>query len=534
MKIGIYHGYELTGSGSNEYTKYLACTLAQLGNEVHVICLEHFPEKINFISKAFEYDSAGNKKLILDNPDSNIQCILHKLPDADVKPVFLTDKQRTGNVKSFINLTQKELRDYHNLHESVLKAILEELKLDILHANHLVYQPITAIEACKVTNTPLIIYPHGSSIEYVVRLDDRYKELALDSIKECDGLIIGNKEVRDRIVNIYSEYGKFILDKSQIAGVGVDTNLFKPIPKAERNDVISQLKAKQLTGGKKASQSVDLINKLNSGDISATRSYWDQYDHSKPDDDFNAIISHIPWDNNILLFVGALTVGKGLQSLITALPEILSKVSETHLVIVGAGAYREVLEGLVYAISSGNKELLLELCSKGYDLDKNDLSGEWEGVAKYLNNNIDVVLKNGNNLDKHIHFIGRLDHENLKYVFPCSDIAVFPSVVPEAYPLVLMESLSNAVLPVVSYFSGFKDGVDELEQFLGREIVDKMKISVCPEDRISTIINNICYLLNNYNFNANSNKLRSIAVNNYDWKIRAGELIEAYKKVIND
>ena len=30
LKIALYHGYELTGTGSNEYTRYLSRTLAQL------------------------------------------------------------------------------------------------------------------------------------------------------------------------------------------------------------------------------------------------------------------------------------------------------------------------------------------------------------------------------------------------------------------------------------------------------------------------------------------------------------------------
>ena len=72
-------------------------------------------------------------------------------------------------------------------------------------------------------------------------------------------------------------------------------------------------------------------------------------------------MKQIPWDQSVLLFVGALTFGKGLQSLITALPRVLYENPETHLIIVGAGAYREVLEALVYAISSSNQDLLLRL-----------------------------------------------------------------------------------------------------------------------------------------------------------------------------
>jgi len=43
LKIGIFHGYELTGSGSNEYTHYLARALAAAGHEIHIICREPVP-----------------------------------------------------------------------------------------------------------------------------------------------------------------------------------------------------------------------------------------------------------------------------------------------------------------------------------------------------------------------------------------------------------------------------------------------------------------------------------------------------------
>ena len=42
------------------------------------------------------------------------------------------------------------------------------------------------------------------------------------------------------------------------------------------------------------------------------------------------------------------------------------------------------------------------------------------------------------NLEKHVQFQGRVNHKLLSCVFPCADIAVFPSMLTEAYPLVLM------------------------------------------------------------------------------------------------
>lgn len=530
MRIGLYHGYELAGSGSNEFTRYLAKSLVEVGCEVHILCREPSPEDIPFLSKAYAWNRAGEAKTLFARNDSKAVCVLHQLPHGRVRPVYLTDKQRSGNVKSFMSLSTDELDDYHKLNETLLKTILLETQLDILHANHLIYQPVAALEACNSTATPFVVFAHGSSIEYVIKRDDRYKRLALTALLGCTGLIVGNREVRDRVMSLYPEHTDAILAKTRIVGVGVDTSLFKPIGKDERENNIRDLISMQGKGGKSPELTRDLRHRLESMDINATQDYWDKYDHSLPDADLSDHLERIPWNEKILLFVGALTAGKGLQSLIISLPAILSRHPESHLVVVGAGAYREVLEALVHAITTSNRSLLFELSSKGMDLDRSELSGPWEDVQCYLDNpaNLSKVFATGRTFDKHVHFVGRLDHSRLRFLFPCADVAVFPSIVPEAHPLVVMESLSSGVIPVVSYFSGLKDSVDELESLLGESLVGKMKLSMDPARRVESMISKISGLLADAELNSSSPELRRIAVENYDWKTRAAQFVQAY------
>ena len=531
MRIGLYHGYELTGSGSNEYTRYLARYFIEAGHEVHLICREPQPETIPYITQAFAWDRAGGCRLLFERQRVTPACVLHQLPNGDVRPVYLTDKQREGNVKSFVALSDAELEAYHQLNELLLAAILSEHRLDVLHANHLVYQPIAAVEGCRQSGTPLVIFPHGSAIEYTVKQDERYKQRALQGILASAGLIIGNREVRDRILKLYPEHQEVIRAKTRLVGVGVDTTLFSPIPRADRQHWIERLVATDGGGGKAPEQIVTLRQRLQQGDLNATRDYWTAYNHALPDADLNQHLQRIPWDQNILLFVGALTVGKGLQSVIAALPLVLAENPETHLVIVGGGAYREVLEALVFAISSSNQALLMDLCAKGQDLDRNELSGPWHDVQNFLDDpdNLSQILEHGRDLDRHVHFLGRLDHSRLCYLFPCADLAIFPSVIPEAYPLVLMESLANGVLPLVSYFSGFRDGVDDLQPFLDESILEKMKLPVDPERRIKTIAENISGLLAMEELQQIRPQLRKIAVDNYDWALRAAQMIASYR-----
>lgn len=182
-----------------------------------------------------------------------------------------------------------------------------------------------------------------------------------------------------------------------------------------------------------------------------------------------------------------------------------------------------------------NEALLDILVDKGFDFDPVELSGPWTDVKVFLSNNKTKtdLFNYGSNLLEHVHFLGRLDHHILRYVFPCSDIGFFPSIIPEAYANVLFESLANGVLPMVSYFSGLACGIDSLVPHLGQDVVDLMKIQVNDATRIPGLIKNISRILSNSNIELISQKLRKIAVENYDWDIRARQMTDVYSKFIS-
>ncbi len=498
MKIAIVHGYELTGSGSNEYTRYLARALATRGHDVHLVCRE----------------SRAAHDLV---PGATI----HQLPPTPVHAVFLTDKQRTGQVKAFPNLTDQELDEYHRIFMAALKEIFAKIEPDLVHANHVVWAPV----ACADAGYPFIVYPHGSAIEYVVRNDDRCREAAGRALRAARGLIPGSAEVRDRILDLYPDDREALLEKTEIVGVGVDTALFQPVARDERRTSLAHLAGSY--GGKTKAQRTELTQLLDGDAFDAVTQYMDAYDHGAPDAELFERLDALDWDNGkFLLFVGALTAGKGLQGLLAALPAVLKEHPDTHLLVVGSGAYREVLEGLVHAIGTGNQQLFTWLSERGFDLDRSDVSGSWPDVHG------DVPTHQG--LGEHVHFLGRLDHDLLCRLFPCVDLAVFPSVIPEAYPLVLMEALSNGVLPVVSDFSGFSDGLATLEPLLGRELVDRMRLPV-DADRVQGIAVRLLSLLGSGDLGGDlGTRLRSIAVEHFDWSVRAEQMTAVYARFLRN
>ena len=539
MKIGLYHGFNLTGSGSNEFTRYLAKTFLDQGHSVHIICREYQPEKIHYVGQLWQWKRDGSFTTSIANKQYENTCTLHQIPYGEFYPVYISGKKTSTTFKEFIDLTDKELDEFKQLNNKLLMQIFSKIDIDILHTNHLVMQPSLAIEPCKAHNIPFIIYPHGSAIEYTVKKDARYQAEAREAIMACQGLIIGNNEVRDRICRLFPDIKPMILAKTKIVGVGVDTQLFVPDAREHREKsmaALSSLKSVKSSQGKSAYLVEALHVALAERNFRAIGSYDDSYVHNNVDTNLTEKLSSLDFSKPVLLFVGALTVGKGLQSLLCALPLVYKQYPDAQLVIVGAGSFREVLEALVYALENDDQPLLSCLVDNCFDENRTDETEHWQDVSYFLQNlqDRDEYFSLAKRMLKQVWFVGRFNHEQLSYLFPCADLAIFPSVIPEAYPLVLMESLANGVLPMVSYFSGFKDAVDELEQYLGKDIVEHMKIPMDTETRIESIAANVVSLLDNLQTMDLSRKLSKIARENYDWAHRAKQMVEAYRQLLKD
>ena len=539
MKIGLYHGFNLTGSGSNEFTRYLAKTFLDQGHSVHIICREYQPEKIDYVGQLWQWKRDGSCVTKIVNPQNEYACTLHQIPYGDFYPVYISGKKTSDTFKEFVDLTDEELDEFKQLNHTLLTQIFSKIDIDILHTNHLVMQPSLAIESCKTHDIPFIIYPHGSAIEYTVKRDPRYQAEAREAILACKGLVIGNNEVRDRICQLFPDLKEAILAKTEIVGVGVDTQLFTPDARNHRESSVAallNLESVKSSQGKSPYLVEALHIALAERNYQAIASFDDSYVHNNVDTSLKEKLTSLDFSQPVLLFVGALTVGKGLQSLLCALPVIYKRYPDTQLLIIGAGSFREVLETLVYALVNDDQALLSCLVENCFDENRANETEHWRDVSKFLDalKGCDEYYALAQRLQKQVLFLGRFNHEQLSYLFPCADLAIFPSVIPEAYPLVLMESLANGVLPMVSYFSGFADAVDELEQYLGKDMVGHMKISMDTEIRVESIAKNVVSLLGKLETTDFSGELSQIARENYDWRHRAKQMVAAYQRFVKE
>lgn len=495
MRIGLLHGWLLDGSGSNNYVRELARALTARGNDVHLICQEPHPENFSRIGR-----------------------IHTPAIDRSLMPVYVADTEYEGfsEVRPFSELvSDSRLETYlEDFTRGVLRVCREE-KIEVLHANHVYPMPEVARRVKERAGVPYLVFPHGSAIEYTIKPSPELAVVAAGAIDAADALVIGNKTVTERLFGLFPGHAEAWRKKHSIVSVGVDPNLFEPVEKNKRDLVVAKLRAEGLPKG---------------GKTRARTSARGDYVRKAPDADLLEKLEEIDWkEDKILLFAGKLIVGKGLHDLVAGLPEILERHPKTTLLIVGEGPFREQLERILHALTMGERDFLLRIAGA----ESRQPDNTFKNIRAYVDRiGLDRWIELGRRTKpaERVTFTGYLKHPLLKHLLPCADIAVFPSEVAEAYPLVLLEAISAGVLPVASYFEGLGEGLDEIAARLSPGVGPQMRIAVESGKRVSSMVRSIGNLLDrkpDWRL-----ACRALAASEYSWETVAGKMEEVYRRVV--
>ncbi len=140
MRILLWHGYLLGGTGSNVYTRSLAREWSRAGHAVVVVCQEREAERL---------DLGGARVVTPELPGGRL-------------PVFVLDRYAGLHPKLLQDFTSDELDAYVEANAAVLRGLLPA---DVLFANHvLLGAPVGA-----ATGAPFRVKAHGSELEYSMR-----------------------------------------------------------------------------------------------------------------------------------------------------------------------------------------------------------------------------------------------------------------------------------------------------------------------------------------------------------------------------
>src|SRR4051794_12668079 len=167
MRILIWHGYLLGGTGSNVYTRAVAREWMHAGHDVTVVCQERDPEL---------YDLGGAR------------VVRPELP-AGLLPVFVLDRYEGLDARRLQDLTRAE-RDAFV--EANAAALRELAPADLVFANHvLLGAPVGA-----ASGLPFAVKAHGSELEYSMRGNDELQAWARETLSDARATFVGSAHIR--------------------------------------------------------------------------------------------------------------------------------------------------------------------------------------------------------------------------------------------------------------------------------------------------------------------------------------------------
>jgi glycosyltransferase involved in cell wall biosynthesis len=250
-----------------------------------------------------------------------------------------------------------------------------------------------------------------------------------------------------------------------------------------------------------------------------------RYDGKSPDADVEEKLRTVDWNQDpVLLFTGRIISAKGIQSVIAALPLILEQKPQLRLIIVGHGPLREPMEALIEALRVGDVSLVRKIIAWGHSLEGSPEGAETREDLIELTRFFDDLEKRNEGehyfecarrlLQPHtVIFTGYLTHKELRFLFPCADVGVFPSIVRESGPLVFLEALASGCFPLGTYFGGMAASIDSVSSALPAEVGDAMKLGL--DNTAADLVSKVPHALDlgpSYKL-----ALASIARERYDW-----------------
>jgi glycosyltransferase involved in cell wall biosynthesis len=280
MRIFVWHGYLLGGTGSNIYARQLSREWSREGHDVTVFSQEPQPER-------FDLGGAGTVR-----------------PDVGgLLPVFVLDRYAGYEVKRVQDCSRAELDAWV---EANAAALRERGPADLVFTNHvLLGGPVGAASGSRY-----VVKAHGSELEYSMRGNAALSVWGAEALAGAAATIVGSGHIREVVREVCGT----------VEGVheippGVDVELWRPAP---REEALEQLLAEAR------------LDPPNPGNANERLP-----DEGNPE----RLAAFLAGQRPTVVYFGKLIENKGVQVLLDAL-----KGLDARAVIVGFGDYREDLE----------------------------------------------------------------------------------------------------------------------------------------------------------------------------------------------
>jgi glycosyltransferase involved in cell wall biosynthesis len=445
MRILLWHGWLLRGTGSNVATARLAEAMRAGGHHVLIVCQERHPDRFGFLDGWGEIDDRGRVGPITASgvrPAPGRAVVLRPHIGA-LLPVFVYDEyEGFERVVPFVDLTDGELQGYLEASANALRAAVAWHGAEGVLAGHVVPGGPVARRATDGTGIPFAVKVHGSDLEYAVRLQDRYRRLAAEGMAPARAVFGPTAEALGRTVSLVPATSRALI----VCSPGVDVERFRPGPRAESlEDAAALLESDgALPGGRPSEAAGEVVAAVGDGaaDTAALDAIGERYDQSRPDQDASAKLRALEQESGpVVGYLGKLIPQKGVHVLLAA----LAWLPETRALLIGFGTWRERLEALTLALDGADEAAVAALWPPGEAAPPQSIPA-------------------ANDLRARVTFTGRLDHRYSSLAVRAMDVLVVPSILDESFGMVAAEGAAAGALPLVARQSGLAEVAGALEE----------------------------------------------------------------------
>ena len=444
MRILIWHGWLLEGSGSNVATARTARAWRAAGHDVVILCQERHPERYPWIDAEGIVGREGPRKLSrLPSSDGPGRCVLLRPTIGPTLPVFVVDRyEGFDDVRRFPELSDEELETYLEANVDALRAAVDWHGSEVVVTGHAI--PGAVIGRRALGGGRYIAKIHGSDLEYAVRLQDRLRDLAGEGLGGARAVIGPTVEVLERCAAIVPE----MRGLGRVVPPGVDGEAFRPRPRAESLIEVADRLSRDLDTARGRPDETDKLveRALETRDARTIDALADTYDQAVPEPGASSRLRALASVRTpIVGYLGKLIPQKGVELMLAAQRRL---TRDTEALIVGFGSYREWLAALAISFR------------------RQDEAGiAWLRDVRAMP--IEAALPPGGGTGA-VTFTGRLDHRYAPDALAAMDVLVVPSILEEAFGMVAAEGAAAGALPLVARHSGLAEVAAALESEVGR------------------------------------------------------------------
>jgi glycosyltransferase involved in cell wall biosynthesis len=474
VRILIFHGYLLSGTGSNVYNARLAEALVRLGHEVHLFSQDRHPGRQQFVGATGDWDSGELEIAMLERSltGGSPGCTVYRPDIGGLLPLYVQDRYEGIEAKTFADCTDAEIVRYVEANVEAVREVAQRVRPDVGLANHLVMGPVILARALA-GETPYAVKVHGSALEYTVKPEpERFLGFAREGLAQARTVLVGSKHTAESLWRTLGEVG--LEHRTRLGPPGVDIERFVP---REPQQAEAAMRA--------------LLERLRR---SVPASPEEQSSAFARDDLVAAVALERILDGrgDLVAFVGKLIVSKGVDLLIAAWPLVLRSVPDARLVIIGFGAYRVGLERLVALLAEGDLEGAREIARAGRTLETREEVVDGPRAAsdtaplRHLLAFLDSLSQTeaedyrraARAIGEQVVFTGRLDHDELADILPACEALVVPSTFPEAFGMVAAEAAACGVLPVSAGHSGLAEVSEAIASEIPSQAADWLSFAL--------------------------------------------------------